>query len=739
MPRRAVLTSSYRLRLPTDLDDTSLTRLLGALSSDLRPVSVFQLRPVVRLRVRSYDGRIEHHLDVGSTDQRIMNRMRSLLPSIRLDESASESLEPTVAIELKLSNFHRPLRTDRAVEISSAVLGALGAGGRGETVELQWFISGERGGAPARRIPHRGRNRSALERVLAPAPSTWHYQSADVRQEQLKQAEPLLVAAGRIGVEAESSTRARQLITGVLRALQMVDAPGVGIGMRFQLAWLARRRFVESAVPLFSWPLLLNASELASVVGWPVGPTVTPGLSLGAARQLPASRSLTVPSPGSVTVAESSFAGSDRPIRLGRRERLSHLHVAGPTGVGKSTLLANLALQSIEAGDSIVVVDPKGDLVTDILGRIPDTHHNDVVVMDPSDTHRPVGLNPLQSSGVPGDVVVDHVASVFADLFRRSWGPRTADVLRASLLTLQAGRSATFVDLPELLSSPGFRRPHIEALPSHHPAHSFWSWYEAISDAERAAVIGPLMNKLRAFTLRESVRGVIGQPTPRFQPEEVFTRRRILLVPLPAGLLGEEAAQLIGSLLVARLWQAAQARTQVPAEKRRPVWLLLDEFQQFLRLPTRMGDMLAQARGLGLGLTLAHQHLGQLSPDVQADVLANARSRIVFQTGHKDAVALAKELPGVEADDLTHLEPFELYARLLVGTQAVAPTSGRSLPLPPTSASAAAIRQLSRERWGIDRADIDQRLDHNSSADAGRSWTLGEVTLDADGDIGDAA
>ena len=215
----------------------------------------------------------------------------------------------------------------------------------------------------------------------------------------LKQAEPLLVAVCRIGVRTGSPGRARHLISGVLRALQMVNAPGVSLGVRAQLRPSALRRFIEGVVPELSWGLLVNAAELAATVGWPVGETSTPGLSLGSARQLPAARSLTTPSEGSISIAVSTYPGSDASILLGRRKRLSHLHVIGPTGVGKSTLLAQLAIQSIAAGDSVVVLDPKGDLVTDILARIPDHRHGDVVVLDPSDVERPVGLNPLQVAG----------------------------------------------------------------------------------------------------------------------------------------------------------------------------------------------------------------------------------------------------------------------------------------------------------------------------------------------------
>ena len=149
------------------------------------------------------------------------------------------------------------------------------------------------------------------------------------------------------------------------------------------------------------------------------------------------------------------------------------------------------------------------------------------------------------------------------------------------------------------------------------------------------------MNKVRPMLIRSSLRAVLGQATPRFELQQVFSERKILLVNLAKGLLGPEASALLGSIVVAQLWQVALERSAIPAERRHPVFIFLDEFQDFLNLPIDLADALAQARGLGLGLTLAHQHLGQLSPQMRSAVLANARSRVVFQLAAEDARTFA--------------------------------------------------------------------------------------------------
>jgi hypothetical protein len=182
-------------------------------------------------------------------------------------------------------------------------------------------------------------------------------------------------------------------------------------------------------------------------------------------------------------------------------------------------------------------------------------------------------------------------------------------------------------------------------------------------------------------------------------------------VPLAKGLLGEEAAALIGSLLISRLWQAVQRRAALPAAERTPVFVYIDEFQDYLRLPLGLADVLAQARGLGFGLTLAHQHLGQLPADIRDAVLANARSRIIFQLSAADAHTFARELaPHLTAADLGGLGPYEVVAQLSTGSRVAPPATGVTQPPPPVTGEAAAAREASRQRYGIDRQRIEAAL-----------------------------
>jgi hypothetical protein len=457
------------------------------------------------------------------------------------------------------------------------------------------------------------------------------------------------------------------------------------------------------------------------LVAWPLGDVSLPGLSLQSGTALaPASD---IPSRGRV-VMQSTYLGMERPLALSLPDSLRHLHVIGPTGAGKSTLLLGLICQDMRAGRGVVVVDPKGDLVADVLDRVPPERTGDVVVLDPSDEQRPVGLNLLDRPGDSPELVVDQVVSIFHDLYRESWGPRTDDILRAALLTLVGVPGMTLAEVPLLLTDPGFRRPLVGRLNDPVALGPFWGWYEGLSDAERSQAIGPVMNKLRTFLLRRWLRNILGQSNQSFDFDRALAEHSIVLVPLTKGLIGQEAAALLGSLVVTRLWQAVQARAALPASDRPITFAYIDEFQDYLHLPTGVEDMLAQARSLGLGLTLAHQHLGQLPASVRESVLANARSRIIFQVGATDAHVLARDLaPHVRATNLQGLGRYEVVARLSAGGQVSTPVTGTALPAPAPIGQSRAARMISRARYGVDRDEVEAAIQARHTGRTGSGVT----------------
>jgi hypothetical protein len=367
-----------------------------------------------------------------------------------------------------------------------------------------------------------------------------------------------------------------------------------------------------------------------------------------------------------------------------------------------------MALHDIEAGRGAVVVDAGGALIERIQDRIPEHRIDDVIVMDPAATDHIVGLNPLRA-GEP-EQSASFVYHVLHSIYAKSWGPRTADIMRAGLLTLAHTKAANgepfaLTEMPELLTNAGFRRTVTRQPLSPHIG-SFWRWYESLSEPARLNAVGPVLNKLRAFTLSTPLRLMLGQSTG-INMADVMTGNKILLVPLKTGFLGAENAALIGSLITSAVWQATLTRVAIPENKRRPFWMYLDEFQHIVRLPIDIGDMLEQARGLKLGLTLAHQFLRQLDPALQASVLDNVRTHILFQLGVQDSTRLAESFTPLTADDLRHLGPYEVAIRPYVGGSTLTPVTGRTNPLGEPTRDGRELATQSRQQFGVPREEIE--------------------------------
>lgn len=707
---------AYRLAFPRDLDPKAVAAFLAGLSGLAAPrwQQPFVVRAVVFETTATSAG-ITHHLLVShSLALVVLSHLRAALPNVSVSrDEGYQPAAPTLAGELGLSSPDRSLRVDQPETVVAALLASLQPLRRGEQAVVQWVV-GPVGPVPSVRARSAPRKVDAALPVLADALGPLDGEA--LKAARTKRAVPLFQAVARLGVAA-APERAPALLQRMSSAFHTANAPGAHLYRRHVPASWSAHRLSQRSVPLLPYPCVLNAVELAALVGFPLAGVQIAGLTLGGTRQL--APSADIPTHGRI-VAHSTFPGMERPLALSAQDALRHLHVIGPTGVGKSTLLLGLISQDMAAGRGIVVVDPKGDLVSDVLDRVPAHRVDDVVVLDPADEDMPVGLNLLAGAVESPELVVDQVVGIFHQLYRAFWGPRTDDILRSALLTLATRPGMTLCEVPLLLTDAAFRRRLVSGLDDPIALEPFWGWYEGISDAERAAAIGPVMNKLRAFTLRRRIRNVIGQAEPRLDVDRVLSERRILLVPLTKGLLGEEAAALLGSLLVARLWWAVMRRAGLPPQQRHAVLAYIDEFQDYLNLPTNIGGLLAQARGLGLGLTLAHQHLGQLPPTLRDAVLANARSRVIFQTAASDARVFARELaPHLTAAALQGLGPHHVVVTLAAGARIAQPATGVTLPPPPATGQAAAVRAHSRERYGRARSQVEAAIRARHGAQRG--------------------
>ena len=542
--------------------------------------------------------------------------------------------------------------------LSRALLTALAHLNKGERLCVQWILGRS---LAATTVPHDGRaigRESWLGALLlapfGPPPPA----DAELRTAlRTKQGEPGWRAVGRVAVIAKTPERERQSTAQVLGALRAAEAPGVRFWVR-----VCRVKRVVAATAGWRLPLRLNVSELATISAFPVGLTSELPVSMIGSRSV-------APSPAirrtGRIIGRASFPGRERPLALSPADSLRHLHLLGPSGVGKSTLLLNLIVQDMQAGRAVVVIEPKSDLIASVLARIPPERVNDVVLLDPSDITRPVGLNPLALHGRSPELVADQLLGLFHSLHAANWGPRTHDILGASLLTLARTPGMSLAALPLLLTDAGFRLRVVSKVTDPIGLGPFWSGYEAWSEQERATAIAPVMNKLRPLLLRPEMRAIVGQTRGSFDLRRVFTERKILLVDLSKGLLGPETSALLGSLVVSQLWQAILGRAAIAPERRHPVSVVVDEFQDYLHLGTvDLADALAQARGLGVGFALAHQYLHQLGSDMRSAVLANAQSRIAFRLPSEDARIIASG-SALDPEDFQSLGAFQAYAQLV--------------------------------------------------------------------------
>jgi hypothetical protein len=686
---------AFSLTFPRSVSAADVTAALRSLTGLLPPwYQRFAGSPSVVLETLASPDGIEHRLLV---DHRhapyVTGQFRAAIPGIRIEPSQDRAVErPHLARELRTKGVGR-FRVSNTTALTAGVLGSLQPLRAGEQVAVQWSL------APAAPLP----GVVGLQHVIA---ILGQAKDTPPQNPRRKPDEPELHAAGRVGIWAEGTARRRALAAQVLGSFRAAGTADASLQPRLIPSRVVAERIANGRPPALASPATLYADELAALVGIPVDGPQLPGLSFVEARDLPPVPG--IPSTG--RVLGQAKGNSKRSVAVGVAESTKGLWVLAPTGSGKSTVLENLICQDFAAGRGVVVIESKGDLIENLCDRIPADRLDDVIVFDPADAARPVGFNLLAGGDSAADLIVDHTVGQFKALYQSALGPRSEDLLRASLTTLAVDPRATLCDVPLLLTDDAFRR-RLRSQSDDPILESVWAWFDSLSGPARAEVIAPLMNKLRAFTLRRQLRRVIGQADSPLDFDRIVRSRSILLISLAKGAIGTDAAALLGSAIVSRLWQAVAGRISIPAQNRAPLFIYCDEAQDFMRLPIAFGDAVAQSRGYGVGWTIANQHLAQLPPDLREACLANLRSKVILQTAAGDARTLAREFaPHLEPSDLQGLGAFEGYATVSTGATVSPPASIVTQPPPPSTGSAATVRQQSRERYGRDAQEVEAEL-----------------------------
>ena len=389
--------------------------------------------------------------------------------------------------------------------------------------------------------------------------------------------------------------------------------------------------------------------------------------------------SLSVPDP--ITFfARTLFRDQRQRFGIKRNDRLSHVYVIGKTGAGKSTLLETMMLQDINRGEGFTLLDPHGDLVERIAQAIPPQRRKDIIYFDVSDPEQPYGYNPLKRvAPEKRSLAASGILEVFHKTWgERAWGQRMEHILRNALLLLLDQPEATLADLLKLFRDEAFRKNAVKKC-SNRQVRDFWLLEFPKYSRFSAEAVAPIQSKVSAFLSDPTLCRVLTTPRKPIHIRKLMDEGKILLVNLAKGKLGEDSATLLGGLLVTTVGLAAFSRADIPEQDRRAHWLYIDEFQSFTTLS--LANMLSELRKYKVGMTLAHQYLHQLDPDIRHAVLGNAATLISFRLGAPDAAFIAREFdPKFNSTDVLTLPNYHIYLKLLIDGEPSKPFSATTLP-----------------------------------------------------------
>lgn len=365
-------------------------------------------------------------------------------------------------------------------------------------------------------------------------------------------------------------------------------------------------------------------------------------------------------------LGKTNAARRQVPFGIKQTDRLSHLYLIGKTGVGKSTLIENMVRQDLQHGRGLCLLDPHGDLVERIHQAVPAHRQHDVLYFNVPDTDQPYGYNPLRY--VRADkrsLAASGLLEVMKKLWPDAWGVNMEHILRHALLALLECPGSTVADIPKMLGDKQFRRS-VAARIGNEPVRHFWQQeYDRYSLQKRNDGAGPILNKVGAFLADPNTNKILTAPEEDLHFRQIMDDGQVLLVNLAKGQIGEDAAGLLGGMLVTTLGLAAFTRQDIPEQQRRPFYLYLDEFQNFTT--HAMANMTSELRKYRVSLTLAHQYLFQLTPEVREAVLGNAGTIISFRVGARDAAYLAQEFqPQFSQADFVNLPNHDIYLKLMI-------------------------------------------------------------------------
>lgn len=465
---------------------------------------------------------------------------------------------------------------------------------------------------------------------------------------------------------------------------------------------------------------IFNIEEMASLWHLPLKTTETPNIQWLIARTAPVPPEVPqrVPEDADLLLGYNVFRGRKQNVAIKRPDRQRHMYIIGKSGSGKTVFIQMLALQDIKRGEGVCVLDPHGDMIEWLLGHIPKNRIDDVVIFDPSDLERPIGLNMLEVDNESQmDMATQEMISIFYKLFPPEMiGPMFEHHMRNVMLTLMSDPTSqgTIAEIPRMFSDQDFQKQWVAKV-KNPVVRSYWENEVAkTSDFHKSEMLGYLISKVGRFVEDTMMRNIIGQQKSGFNLRQIMDQKKILLVNLAKGKTGEVNSSLLGMIIVSKLQMAALARADMPEEQRSDFYLYIDEFQNFIT--DSIATILSEARKYRLNLIVGHQYMGQLVKDndtkIRDAILGNVGSTFVSRIGPEDVETLEKLYsPTFAGYDLINSDKYTWYVKLIVENTQVKPFTMKTFAPPKSDVQlAGAIKQLARLKHGRDRAIVEAEI-----------------------------
>ncbi len=409
--------------------------------------------------------------------------------------------------------------------------------------------------------------------------------------------------------------------------------------------------------------------------------------------------------------AATTFHNEMRRFGIKLDDRRRHMYLIGKTGMGKSVMLENMIISDLQAGNGVAVVDPHGELADHVINFVPPHRIDDVVYFNPADSNFPIGFNILESvSPEYKPLIANGLVGVFKKIWADSWGPRLEYILMNTILALLEYPGSTLLGVIRMLVDKKYRQKVVDKIQDP-VVRSFWiNEFANYNEKFRSEAISPIQNKVGQFLSSAIIRNIVGQPKSTIDVRKIMDEKKILIINLSKGLIGEENSALLGAMMITKIQLAAMSRADIHEDERKDFYLYVDEFQNFAT--ESFADILSEARKYRLNLIMAHQYIEQLEEEVAAAVFGNVGTLVSFRVGATDAEYLEKEFsPTFLIADLVNLQKYRVYLKLMIDGMSSQPFSAMGLPprTDITNSKEPVIAQ-SRERYARPKASVEDHI-----------------------------